>query len=92
MSRNELIERAKFGDALKKYSIKSIKDKFLIIDSLKADFTIRFLCEVLNISRFGYYKWKIMMERIITSEMKVLPTKFVIFIEVSRKCMVIIWL
>lgn len=58
MSRNKLIERAKFGDALKKYSIKSIKDKFLIIDSLKADFTIRFLCEVMNVSRYGYYKWK----------------------------------
>jgi len=54
MSRNELIERAKFGGALKKYSIKSIKDKFLIIASLKADFTIRFLCAMLNISRFRY--------------------------------------
>lgn len=58
MSRNELIERAKFGDALKKYLIKSIKDKLLLIDSLKADFTIRFLCKMLNVSRFGYYKWK----------------------------------
>jgi len=57
MSREELIERAKLGDALKKHETVSTKNKYFLIDTLKANYTIRFLCSLLKVSRFGFYQW-----------------------------------
>ena len=91
MTRNELIERAKFGAALKKYSIKSIKDKFFIIDTQKANCKIGFLCSMLEISAFGHYKWKKNGSPLYNKWNNNLAEKLAIFIMVSIKFMVIIW-
>lgn len=38
------------------YSFKA--EEYEIVDSLSASYNIKELCEVMNVSRSGYYKWK----------------------------------
>ncbi|UZQ29968.1 MAG: IS3 family transposase [Spiroplasma phoeniceum] len=57
MSRSELEEIAKLHFALKKYEVKTIKEKFFAVNKLSAYYSVDFLSRKSGITRQGYYLW-----------------------------------